>query len=69
MGPTTITVMCRRVMEVIPFIFEVSFFLAAAIDHYPRAFDDNGKRLTTIFSCEPLWFHMRFVIWEQRKDM
>lgn len=30
--------MCRRVMEVIPLIFEVVFALDGAIDLYPGAF-------------------------------
>lgn len=43
-------------MAVIPFIFEVVFVLDGAIDHYPREFDNNRKRLTPKLLFEPLWF-------------
>lgn len=56
MGPSTITVMCRRIMEVIPFIFEVVFVLGGAINHYPRVFDNNRKRLTPKLLFQALWF-------------
>lgn len=60
--------MCERVMEVIPFIFEVVFVLDGAIDHYPRAFDNNRKKKINPLTF--LWgFHTGLYLQQQEEHM